>query len=103
MRQWVRDHALGLLFAGLFLVTWAGQWIVEVPLAANSPDAPPLLQWAAHTLENWQSEFLQLASFVIFSAYLIYRGSPESKDDSERTQRTLNRIEARLEALERRL
>jgi hypothetical protein len=28
--------------------------------------------WQA-TLENWQSEFLQLASFVILSAYLVYK------------------------------
>jgi hypothetical protein len=29
------------------------------------------------TLENWQSKFLQLFSFVVLSALLIHRGSGE--------------------------
>jgi hypothetical protein len=31
------------------------------------------------TLQNWQSEFLAVASMVILSIYLRQRGSPESK------------------------
>ena len=31
------------------------------------------------TLQNWQSEFLAVASFSLFSIYLRQRGSPESK------------------------
>ncbi|MFD6094625.1 DUF6766 family protein [Oerskovia sp. NPDC060338] len=31
------------------------------------------------TLQNWQSEFLAVASMVAFSIYLRERGSPESK------------------------
>ena len=31
------------------------------------------------TLQNWQSEFLAVASMVVFSIYLRERGSPESK------------------------
>jgi hypothetical protein len=40
-------------------------------------------QW---TLENWQSEFLQLFSFVVVSAVLIHHGSSESKDGTERIE-----------------
>lgn len=44
--------------------------------------------WAEHlvsadfwsrTLQNWQSEFLAVASMIILSVYLRQRGSPESK------------------------
>jgi hypothetical protein len=34
--------------------------------------------WEA-TLQNWQSEFLAVGSFVAFTIYLRQRGSPESK------------------------
>jgi len=30
--------------------------------------------------ENWESEFLQMGTYVVLTAYLIQRGSPESKD-----------------------
>ena len=32
------------------------------------------------TAENWESEFLQMAIFVLFTAFLYQRGSAESKD-----------------------
>jgi uncharacterized protein DUF6766 len=35
------------------------------------------------TLQNWQSEFLAVASMVIFSIWLRQRGSPESKPVGE--------------------
>src|ERR1044071_3226914 len=31
------------------------------------------------TFENWESEFLQMGSYVLLTAYLVQRGSPESK------------------------
>ncbi|MGW7203623.1 DUF6766 family protein [Streptomyces sp. NPDC054837] len=33
----------------------------------------------SRTLQNWQSEFLAVASMAILSAYFRQRGSPESK------------------------
>lgn len=48
------------------------------------------------TLENWQSEFLQLFSFVVLSALLIHRGSAESKDSADRMEAALKRIEEKL-------
>src|SRR4029434_5418174 len=32
------------------------------------------------TCENWESEFLQLGVYVLFTAWLIQKGSPESKN-----------------------
>jgi hypothetical protein len=31
------------------------------------------------TFQNWQSEFLAVASMAVFTIYLRHRGSPESK------------------------
>jgi len=38
------------------------------------------------TFENWESEFLQMGSYVLLTAFLVQRGSPESKpiDQSDR-------------------
>jgi hypothetical protein len=58
-------------------------------------------QWAAATFENWQSEFLQLLTFVILTAYLIHRGSHESKDSDDEMMAILKRIERRVQALEK--
>ena len=45
------------------------------------------------TLENWQSEFLQLFSFVVMSALLIHKGRAKSKDRDDRMEEALKRIE----------
>jgi hypothetical protein len=99
-RRWIRDHALGLLFASLFLLTWAGQAVVQWFEYADDQHTHHaaatlggfLLVFGRATLENWQSEFLQLASFVIFSAYLIYRGSPESRDGQDRLEAKVDQL-----------
>jgi hypothetical protein len=31
------------------------------------------------TFENWKSEFLQMAGYVLFTIFLFQKGSPESK------------------------
>ena len=47
-----------------------------------------------------QSEFLQLLTFVVLTTFLIHRNSHESRDSDDEMQRSLNRIEKRLKALE---
>lgn len=59
--------------------------------------------WLKATLENWQSEWLQLLTFVILTAYLIHRGSHESKDTDEKVDAALARIEQKLDGLGARL
>ena len=102
MRAWIRDRGLGVLFVSVFLVTWAGQlvfeWLDYVKVAADHGEKAAFWSqgfWATFwqsTLENWQSEFLQLSAFTIACAYLVYKGSSESSDSSER-------IEAKLDVL----
>ena len=51
--------------------------------------------WSAlkATMENWQSEFLQLLTFVVLTAFFIHKGSHESKDTDIEMQQQLDRIE----------
>jgi hypothetical protein len=46
-----------------------------IPLAAYLTVGHP---WEA-LFENWESEFLQMAAFVTFTAFLYQKGSPESR------------------------
>jgi hypothetical protein len=50
------------------------------------------------TLENWQSEFLQLLWQVAGLAYLYYVGSPQSREGSERLEA---KVDAILNAMEK--
>jgi lysylphosphatidylglycerol synthetase-like protein (DUF2156 family) len=58
--------------------------------AVNWPDY--FNEMMRDTLENWQSEFLQLMWQVAALAFLYFAGSPQSRGDDER-------IEAKLDAL----
>src|SRR5215207_890267 len=79
------NFALGLVLCALFFVSWAGhafaQWREYVQNQAdhNAPVVAGefLVDFGEATLENWQSEFLQLFSFVVLASVFIHRGSAE--------------------------
>jgi hypothetical protein len=106
-RIWA-NFGLSLLFFGLFLVSWIAQGFAEWGVYAQEQrarDEPTVIsdyivQFGQSTLENWQSEFLQLFSFVVAAAVLIHKGSAESKDGDDEMRATLDRIEGRLDALQ---
>jgi hypothetical protein len=101
---------LSIAFCALFFVTWVGQGISEWQTYSSQQRAHNepvqlsgyIMEFGQSTLENWQSEFLQLFSFVVFSAVLIHRGSAESKDSDDRMEEALQRIEKKLDELEAR-
>jgi ABC-type Fe3+-siderophore transport system permease subunit len=103
-RVWA-NFGLSLAFLALFLVSWIGQAVAEwgtfVQEERAHDESPAftdyLVQFGQSTFENWQSEFLQLFSFVVFSAILIHHGSAESKDGTDRIEQTVRRIESRLD------
>ncbi len=49
------------------------------------------------TMENWQSEFLQLMWQVGGLAFLLYVGSPQSKESEQRLERKIDTILQRVE------
>jgi hypothetical protein len=44
------------------------------------------------TLENWQSEFLQLLWQVLGLAYFLYVGSPASKENDDRLEAKVDEL-----------
>jgi hypothetical protein len=89
-RLWSR-YNLGLVLLALFLASWAAQlwtqWREYVADEAAHGAAATYDGYAwvflSRTFENWQSEFLQLLSFVVLTSFLIFQGSHESKDAQE--------------------
>jgi hypothetical protein len=109
MKLW-RDYALGWVLVTLFVVFWIGQTLVgwqefaaEQQALGQQPEVfgsgGYVWNWGRTTLENWQSEMLQLFAMVALTSFLIFKGSPESKDGDEEMKATLTRLERRLEAL----
>ncbi|KJK45659.1 membrane protein [Lentzea aerocolonigenes] len=86
-RTAVFSRSLGTAMLVLFLFSWTTQWIAG--WYANNSD--PLAEKTGlgeyffssdfwnRSLQNWQSEFLAIASMAILSVYLRQRGSSESK------------------------
>jgi hypothetical protein len=56
--------------------------------------------WAEWTLQNWQSEFLELGVIVVLSSVLIHKGSAESKDSDDEMKKLLESIEKKLDEIE---
>ena len=95
-----RAYSFALVTAGLFLFSWIGQFFAQLATVRNEAEqhSQPfewgdfLVQFASSTLENWQSEFLQLVWQAVGLALFLFWGSSQSKESDER-------IEAKLDAL----
>lgn len=104
MRLW-KNFGLSLGFCALFFITWLAhgiaQWqqYTDQQREHNEPVEVGdfVSEFSTATLENWQSEFLQLFSFTIMAAIFIHKGSAESKDSDDRIQAALKRIEEKLD------
>src|SRR3546814_7913744 len=51
-----------------------------------------LIEMGRDTLENWQSEFLQLLWQVVGLAYFLYVGSPASKENDDRLEAKVDEL-----------
>jgi hypothetical protein len=109
----MRDYGLTIVLAGLFFGSWVLHgltgWVEFAADASAHGGAPTLFgpegyiwSFLATTFENWQSEFLQLFTMVVLTAFLIHRGSQQSKDSDEEMKLMIERIERRLLDIERR-
>jgi hypothetical protein len=95
-----QDYGLSLTLAALFLVSWIAQLLFTIPVAYNEAiEHGSQFAWKEFwpeffkdTFENWQSEFLQLLTFVVLTRFLIHKGSHESKDSSDRMEAKVDQI-----------
>jgi hypothetical protein len=98
-----RDYGLGIVLALLFLFSWIAQtltgWVEFTAEQEAHGQAAQLFgadgyvwPWMQATMENWQSEFLQLFTMAVLTAFLIHKGSTESKDGDEEMMLELNAI-----------
>ncbi len=90
LRLKVYSHSLAAAMLVIFLLSWLAQSIAG-HVAFNEEatrQKEPTLSWLQYiwssdfwnrTFQNWQSEFLAIASMAAFAIYLRERGSPESK------------------------
>ena len=94
LRTRVYSNSLVLVMTAIWLSSWLAQLVTgRVLFNAEQFDhqeaALSLWQYAGssdfwnRTLQNWQSEFLAVASMVVFSIWLRQRGSSESKPVGE--------------------
>ena len=107
--NWFRDHLLSVILFVLFALSMAGQYFLqyqhEVTEALQHGERPPtatsaefLTAFLASVFENWQSEFLQLLSFVVLATYFIHRGSPQSRDSADEMSADIKAIKEKLGA-----
>src|SRR5215210_6240943 len=88
LRRFVRENALSLVLLALFLASLLGQFLTG--LAASNEEramhgrgtltAAAYLgggEFLAAVFENWESEFLQMAAYVLLTVFLRQRGSRE--------------------------
>ena len=91
MRRFWRNNGLSIVLAAMFALTLAGQSVAghRQHNDEQRDHGQPELSYGAYlrspafleaTAENWESEFLQLAVYVLLTAVLFQKGSAESKD-----------------------
>jgi len=90
MKQIFRNNGLSIVFLLLFVLSLAGQWLTgfkeynkEQSEEGKSTITLAEYSHSGHfiqtTFENWESEFLQMALFVVLTISLRQKGSSESK------------------------
>jgi hypothetical protein len=91
MKRFLRNNGLSLTFITLFFLSLWGQIVTGVKqhneevidMGGQPVDVREYLtsgHFLQSTFENWESEFLQMALFLIMSMFLYQKGSSESKD-----------------------
>jgi hypothetical protein len=93
-RLFVYSNSLLAVMVAIWIGSWfaqlvTGRIVYNTEQFSHQEAGVNLWQYAGtsdfwdRTLQNWQSEFLAVASMVVFSIWLRQRGSPESKPVGE--------------------
>ena len=94
MRKILRENGLSIVLGLSFLLFLVGQalsgmYAYNEEQQDHGQPAVELLDYVASshfleaTMENWESEFLQMFAFVVLTAFLYQKGSAESKKLNE--------------------
>jgi hypothetical protein len=90
MRRFLHENSLSIVMLGFFFVFLVGQSIAG--FLSNKEELQqhhqPVVSYGEYltsgaflesVFENWESEFLQMGVYVLFTAFLFQKGSSESK------------------------
>lgn len=91
MAKFLKNNGLTLVLMAMFAASLVGHWLTGWRVANEDLErhGRPLIGAFAYLVEpafistvfeNWESEFLQMSVYVVLTAYLVQRGSSESKD-----------------------
>jgi hypothetical protein len=94
MRRFLRDNGLSVALFSLFLISLVGQALTGWRAQAEElrlhglPEIGflPYLtsgHFISAVFENWESEFLQMAAYVLLTIFLFQKGASESKKPDE--------------------
>jgi hypothetical protein len=94
MKKIFRNNGLSLTLFVLFLISLLGQSLAGMHKYNNdqTEHGNPSVTFGEYlasddfleaTAENWESEFLQLFTFVLLTRFLYQKGSPESRDPDQ--------------------
>jgi len=97
MKKLFRNNGLSIVFFLLFIFSLAGQVMTgmaeynqELAELGGQPVGTIAYVQSGHflqsTFENWESEFLQMAMFLILTMFLFQKGSSESKDPDKKEE-----------------
>jgi hypothetical protein len=91
MKHFWRNNSLSIVLFGAFLVCLFGQIMTGFTVYNEDRQEhhQPAVSMAAYltsghfgeaVFENWESEFLQMAAYIVLTIFLFQKGSAESKD-----------------------
>lgn len=91
MRNLWKNYSLGIILGALWIGSWVLQLLFQLPLEMNNAREHGQefqmgefwISFMKDTFENWQSEFLQVLTFVVLTKYFVFKGSNESKTPEE--------------------
>ena len=106
MKHFFKNNGLSVVLSVLFLCFWAAQSIAGMRVYNDEQTlhGSPSVSYKEYLLsghfwqatgENWESEFLQMGFYVIWTTYLFQRGSAESNDPDEAAELARKRREKR--------
>jgi hypothetical protein len=91
VKRFLRDNSLSLVMLGLFALFLFAQSVTGLNVynddqrehgeaTISYPEYLRTGHFIEATFENWESEYLQMGAYVVFTVFLFQRGSSESKD-----------------------